>query len=90
MFEAGPTKRKTKIAPGLKPFKSKLAASGVEEVAQTYVGKETKRITIIDSNSPRFNLEKKLSGTSTATSPPIKYPTSNNLEMSLSSTIYAL
>ena len=38
MFVAGPTIRKTSIAPGETPAASSTAARGVDEVAHTYSG----------------------------------------------------
>ncbi len=39
---AGPTSKKTNIAPGENPTAKRAAASGVDEVAQIYNGKPTK------------------------------------------------
>jgi hypothetical protein len=41
MFVAGPVSIKTSAAPGDRPAKRKLAATGVDAVAQMYIGRPT-------------------------------------------------
>ena len=49
---AGPVNRKTRAAPGLTPFMISAAATGVEAVAQMYMGMPINSITTIDPRPP--------------------------------------
>ena len=47
---AGPASKKTRAAPGFKPFRIKAAAMGVEDVAHTYMGMPAHSMINMDSS----------------------------------------
>ena len=61
-FVAGPAINKTNAAPGLIPFNIKIAAKGIEPVAQIYIGIDTAKIKSICMIGDRSKSTKKSSG----------------------------
>ena len=81
MFVAGPVSMNTSAAPGEMPANRNPAATGVEAVAQMYMGRPTTTITIIAS-SPSPQRRKNDCGTSTEISAAATRPITSHLAVS--------
>ena len=83
---AGPTIRKTKAAPGVRPLAIREAAIGIDAVEQTYIGNPIRTIVGIASQSfPPKAVAKKFAGTSAVTMAEIIRPTASGRTTSPSS-----
>ena len=71
---AGPAISRTRAAPGVIPFSTRASASGMEPVAQVYMGMASTRTTIMQSNGYSCRKRKKSSGTNAAMSAPSRSP----------------
>ena len=86
---AGPAKRKTRAAPGFNPFMIRAAATGVEEVAQTYMGIPTIIIVSMDIKGCSLARALKSSGKNQVIRPAINIPIINGLVISDKSSVKA-
>lgn len=81
---AGPASKKTRAAPGFRPFRINAAAIGVDEVAQTYIGIPAASMTSIDKKWCSFAQSVRSSGKKKVMTPAMNIPMMNGFAISVS------
>ena len=76
---AGPAINSTSAAPGVIPFSTSASASGMEPVAQVYIGIASSNTTSMQSSEYSCKNKKKSSGTKAAIKAPSKSPIVSHL-----------